>query len=219
MCARILLSIAVLIVVAPTTVSGAGTIASVLRGNPALTTLVAALEAQGDLMSTLEKGTGPFTLFAPTNGAFTSGSMADYKTKYLLDKANKKSLTRLLSYHVVAGSALKASDLKDKQKISTANAGHSLFVDLSSGSLSIHDETCANGKVTSSDVAASNGIVQIVDSVFVPPGVFCPDVSWLSRDRQGESIVVLSYCTSMIQGCLCCLLARTNSRASHPPSS
>ena len=119
-------------------------------------TLVAAL-AHVDLVTTLE-GTGPFTVFAPTDQAFTDAGvdLANFQTA-----EEKAVLTDILLYHVVAG-AVPASAVTDGMLAEMVNGDKAKFtVD---GTVSINDAT-----VTQADVQASNGIIHVIDKVLTPP--------------------------------------------------
>ena len=122
-----------------------------------LTTLVDALVA-ADLVSTLE-GTGPFTVFAPTNEAFDALPAGELDR--LLQPANKKELQTILKNHVVSGEVM-ASDLSDGQQVETL-AGETVTVSIDGDTVKIGDAT-----VTQADVEASNGVVHIVDTVILP---------------------------------------------------
>ena len=133
------------------------TIAAVASGNADLSTLVAALTA-GDLVTTLE-GTGPYTVFAPTNAAFSDiHSTVDT----LLEPGNKTDLQQVLTYHVVPGTYT-AADLKDGQKLKTVE-GQDLTVSVKDGVVKVNDAT-----VEAADVNASNGVVHVINKVLVPP--------------------------------------------------
>jgi len=107
------------------------------------------------------KGTGPFTVFAPTDDAFKALLKALGATKeQLLARAD---LADILKYHVHAGASVKSSALTNGQKIPTLQ-GDSLTVAISGKSVSISGAT-----VTTADVAASNGIIHVIDKVLVPP--------------------------------------------------
>ena len=140
----------------PTTQSATGNIAAVASTNPDLTTLVTALSA-GDLVATLQ-GTGPYTVFAPTNAAFSS---IQSTVDSLLMPANKGKLQSVLKYHVVPGTYM-AADLKDGQSLKTAE-GESLKVSVKNGVVKINGAT-----VVKADVPASNGVVQVINGVLVP---------------------------------------------------
>ncbi len=122
-----------------------------------VTTLVAAVKAAG-LVETL-KSEGPFTVFAPTDDAF--GKLPAGTVETLVKPENKAKLTSILTYHVVAG-ALKASDLKDGQKLKTVN-GQELAVSYKDGKWFIN-----NAVVIIPDVISSNGVTHVIDAVVLP---------------------------------------------------
>ena len=121
------------------------------------TTLVTAVKA-ADLAGTLS-GTGPFTVFAPTNAAFDKLPAGTVAT--LVKPESKAKLTGILTYHVVAG-AFKAADLKDGQKIKTVQ-GEELTVSIKDGKVMINGAT-----VTTPDVISSNGVTHVIDRVLMP---------------------------------------------------
>ena len=133
------------------------TIAAIAAGNADLSTLVAALTA-GDLVTTLE-GTGPYTVFAPTDAAF-----ADIQSTVdtLLEPGNKTDLQQVLTYHVVPGTYT-AADLTDGQKLKTVE-GQDLTVSIKDGVVKVNDAT-----VEATDITASNGVVHVINKVLVPP--------------------------------------------------
>ncbi len=133
------------------------TIAAVASGNADLSTLVAALTA-GDLVTTLE-GTGPYTVFAPTNAAFSD---IQSTVDTLLEPGNKTDLQQVLTYHVVPGTYT-AADLKDGQKLKTVE-GQDLTVSIKDGVVKVNDAT-----VEATDITASNGVVHVINKVLVPP--------------------------------------------------
>jgi len=119
-------------------------------------TLVAAVKAAG-LVETLQ-GTGPFTVFAPTDEAFAKlpkGTVED-----LLKPENKEKLVAILTYHVVAGKVM-AADVKT-MKAKTVN-GQSLDVKVADGVVTVDKAT-----VVKTDVAASNGVIHVIDTVVLP---------------------------------------------------
>jgi uncharacterized surface protein with fasciclin (FAS1) repeats len=126
------------------------------------TTLVAAVKAAG-LVDTLE-GKGPFTVFAPTNAAF--GKLPAGTVDNLVKPENKKTLTRILTYHVVPGK-LEASDLTDGKKLRTVE-GEELTVKKSGDSVMILDATGGSATVTIPNVNQSNGVIHVVDTVLMP---------------------------------------------------
>ncbi len=133
------------------------------------TTLVAAVRAAG-LVATLQSA-GPFTVFAPTNAAFNllpDGTVAD-----LLKPENKASLTKVLTYHVVAGK-LNAADITKKIKAGNGSAilatvaGGSITVSMEGKKLAIKDENGGTAYVTIKDVNQSNGVIHVIDHVLLP---------------------------------------------------
>jgi len=132
-------------------------IVDVAIGSPDHTTLVAAVTAAG-LVETL-KGAGPFTVFAPTNAAFAA--LPAGTVDGLLKPESKDALTKILTYHVVAG-AVKAADLKDGQKVKTLQ-GEELTVSIKDGKVMIN-----GANVTAADLTGSNGVVHVIDAVLMP---------------------------------------------------
>jgi uncharacterized surface protein with fasciclin (FAS1) repeats len=134
------------------------------------TTLVAAVKAAG-LVETLE-GPGPFTVFAPTNEAFNKLPAGTVDT--LVKPENKATLTKILTYHVVAG-RLSSRDLMKMIKEGNGTAelttveGGKLWVMLHDGKhIELKDEKGGTAMVTITDVFQSNGVIQVVDSVLMP---------------------------------------------------
>ena len=134
------------------------------------TTLVAAVKAAG-LVETLQ-GPGPFTVFAPTNDAF--GKLPAGTVDTLLKPENKATLSKVLTYHVVA-SRLSASDLMKKIKAGNGMAelttveGGKLWVSLHDGKhIMLKDEKGGTALVTIANVFQSNGVIHVIDSVVMP---------------------------------------------------
>ena len=133
------------------------------------TTLVAAVKAAG-LVDTL-KSPGPFTVFAPTNEAFAALPAGTVDT--LLKPENKATLTKVLTYHVVAGrmdaatlmAAIKAGGGKAQLK---TVAGGSLWASMSGGHVMITDEKGDVATVTIADVIQANGVIHVIDKVMLP---------------------------------------------------
>ena len=120
-------------------------------------TLAAALQA-ADLVDTL-KGPGPFTVFAPTDEAFAklpAGTVED-----LLKPENKAKLQRILKYHVVAGKVTAAE--VTKMKSARAVSGDTIAISTRHGGVMVD-----SAKVAKADVAASNGVIHVIDSVILP---------------------------------------------------
>ncbi|MGF1926033.1 MAG: fasciclin domain-containing protein [Bacteroidia bacterium] len=121
------------------------------------TTLVAAVKQAG-LVETLS-GAGPFTVFAPTNDAFAKIPAATLEG--LMKPEMKADLTKILTYHVVAG-AVKAADLTDGQELTTVQGGK-LKVSVKDGKVMIN-----GSNVTIADVISSNGVTHVIDGVLMP---------------------------------------------------
>jgi len=122
------------------------------------TTLAKALQAAG-LVETL-KGKGPFTVFAPTDEAFAKLPAGTLDA--LLKPENKAKLTRILTSHVVAGKVGSAQVVK--MKSAKAVSGVTLAITTSGKTVMVDNAT-----VVKTDIAASNGIIHVIDSVIVPP--------------------------------------------------
>jgi len=132
------------------------TITQTAAATSQLSTLVTALTA-ADLAQTLN-GTGPFTVFAPVNSAF-SALPADVLQR-LLETGNKAILTKLLTFHVVSG-RLTASQLQNGQTLTTVE-GTPLPVTVVNGVV-----TVGGARVTTPDIGASNGVVHLIDGVLL----------------------------------------------------
>jgi uncharacterized surface protein with fasciclin (FAS1) repeats len=133
------------------------------------TTLVAAVKAAG-LVPTL-KGAGPFTVFAPTNEAFAA--LPAGTVDNLLKPENKAALTKVLTYHVVAGKM----DTAALAKAIDAGGGKAMLTEVSGGTLTatksgtlimLTDESGGMAHVTIPDVVQSNGVIHVVDKVLLP---------------------------------------------------
>ncbi len=133
------------------------------------TTLVAAVKA-ADLVTTL-KGKGPFTVFAPTNGAF--GKLPAGTVESLLKPESKATLTGILTYHVVAGNldaaAVVAAIKKGngKAELTTVN-GAKLTARLDGDKVILTDAKGGKSTVTATDLKGSNGVVHVIDTVLMP---------------------------------------------------
>jgi uncharacterized surface protein with fasciclin (FAS1) repeats len=133
------------------------------------TTLVAAVKAAG-LVDTLE-GPGPFTVFAPTNEAFTKLPAGTVDS--LLKPENKAMLAKILTYHVVSGKL----SIQDIKKMIKAGHGKAELKTVSGGSLwamnegdriVLKDEKGGTATITIPNVHQSNGVIQVIDSVMLP---------------------------------------------------
>lgn len=133
------------------------------------TTLVAAVKAAG-LVGTLE-GSGPFTVFAPTNEAFAKLPPGTVET--LLKPENKDTLVKILTYHVVAG----RMDRKEIGEAIKAGHGKAVLNTVSGGTLTasmqgkdivLTDEKGGSARVTQANVFQSNGVIHVIDAVLLP---------------------------------------------------
>ena len=127
------------------------------------TALVAAL-AQANLVATLQ-GTGPFTVFAPTDQAFADAGID--LTTFDTDEENA-TLVDILTYHVVSGTVM-SSDLTDGMEASALNQD-TLTFSVSATEVKVNDAV-----VTAADVATSNGVIHVIDKVLMPPADEAPD--------------------------------------------
>jgi uncharacterized surface protein with fasciclin (FAS1) repeats len=137
--------------------------------SPIHTTLVAAVKAAG-LVPTL-KGKGPFTVFAPTDDAFNKLPSGTVET--LVKPENKAMLTKILTYHVVAGKY----DSKKLMGLIKKGHGSAMLKTVSGGTLTakmngsnivLTDEKGGMSTVTTADVMQSNGVIHVVDTVLMP---------------------------------------------------
>ena len=134
------------------------------------TTLVAAVKAAG-LVETLESA-GPFTVFAPTNEAFNKLPAGTVET--LVKPENKATLTKILTYHVVAG-RMTSADLKKaikagkgKATLKTVSGGTLTAMMKGSKAIELKDEKGGISTVTIADVMQSNGVIHVVNTVLMP---------------------------------------------------
>ncbi len=152
------------------------TIVDAAQATADLSTLVSALQkadesANNDLVAALS-GEGPFTVFAPTNQAFSDllaqlggfDSLDDFNSQQLQDL-----LAVILTYHVVADAAVLSSDLSDGQTITTLQ-GSTIQVS-TTGGVFISDATDVDAEVTTANVEVSNGVVHIIDKVLLPQAI------------------------------------------------
>ncbi|MEO8077872.1 MAG: fasciclin domain-containing protein [Acidobacteriota bacterium] len=121
------------------------------------TTLAKALAA-ADLVQTL-KGAGPFTVFAPTDEAFAKLPAGTLET--LLKPENKAKLQRILTYHVVPGRVMAADVVK--MQSAKAVSGDSIAIVAKNGTVMV-----GKAHVVKTDIAASNGVIHVIDTVMLP---------------------------------------------------
>ena len=142
--------------VADTGMSSKPTVAEIAASNDDFSTLVTAVTAAG-LGDTLN-GSGPFTVFAPTNEAFAK--LPPDQLQAIL--ANPALLTKILTYHVVPDRVL-SKDLKKRQTVETVEGSPVEIVKKKKGAF------IEGARITATDIKASNGVVHVIDTVIVPP--------------------------------------------------
>lgn len=144
-------------------------IVDIAAGSKAHTTLVAAVKA-AELVTVL-KGDGPFTVFAPVNDAF--GKLPAGTVDYLLKAENKSTLSKILTYHVVAGNLDAAAVLDAIKKgngsaVLTTVSGGKLTASIENGKVKLTDEKGGSAFVTATDLKGSNGVIHVIDAVVLP---------------------------------------------------
>ena len=150
------------VLVVPAMKAQADDIVDIAAGAKDFSTLVTAVKAAG-LVETL-KSAGPFTVFAPTNEAFAKLEKKIGKEKFTAILKDKKMLTSILTYHVVAGKVLAADvmKLKNKSHVKTVQ-GASIRIGNKKG-VSVN-----RANVIKTDIEASNGVIHVIDAVLIPP--------------------------------------------------
>jgi uncharacterized surface protein with fasciclin (FAS1) repeats len=138
--------------------AGSKDIVDIAAGAPNFKTLVSLVQ-KADLVKVL-KGKGPFTVLAPTDAAFAKLP----KSLVATIVGDKKLLTTILTYHVIAGNVF-AKDLKDGAKPKTVQ-GETVTVSIKDGKVQFNSST-----VVAADIKASNGVIHAIDTVLVPPSV------------------------------------------------
>lgn len=145
------------------------TVVDIAVGSKDHSTLVAAVKAAG-LVETLQSA-GPFTIFAPVNAAF--GKLPAGTVETLLKPENKSTLTKVLTYHVIAGNLDAAAVVKaitdgaGKAAVKTVSGG-TLTASLKDGKVILTDENGGVATVVATDLKAENGLVHVIDTVVLP---------------------------------------------------
>lgn len=144
-------------------------IVDIAAGSEAHTTLVAAVKA-AELVTVL-KSDGPFTVFAPVNDAF--GKLPAGTVDFLLKTENKATLSKILTYHVVAGNLDAAAVFAAIKKGNgtatlTTVSGGTLNASLDNGKVKLTDEKGGSAYVTTTDLKGSNGVIHVIDAVVLP---------------------------------------------------
>jgi transforming growth factor-beta-induced protein len=148
--------------VPPTAVPALSDIVDTAIADGRFTTLVAAVTA-GGLVDTL-KGAGPFTVFAPTDDAFAK--LPAGTVEGLLKPENLETLKNILLYHVVPGAVMAADVVTlDGKSADTAFAGNAIAISVKDGSVFLNETV----QVIITDIATSNGVIHVIDTVLLPP--------------------------------------------------
>jgi uncharacterized surface protein with fasciclin (FAS1) repeats len=162
-------------------------IVATAQGTGTHTVLVEAL-TKANLVTALQ-GTGPFTVFAPTDAAFTAALTALGITKQqLLDRAD---LADILKYHVISGSKIRAADLSETQSPETLEGQTVTITKDANGVVKF-----ATATVGPADVECSNGVIHVIDAVVLPP-----DVS-TTQAKGGGGDVGAAYRSGVVVGFL-----------------
>lgn len=145
------------------------TIVDIAVGSKEHTTLVAGLTA-ADLVTTLQSA-GPFTVFAPTNAAFAKLPAGTLET--LLKPENKATLSKILTYHVIAGTfdaaaVVKAIQANGGSLSLTTVSGNKLVASIKQGKVTLTDENGNSATVVAADLTATNGVIHVIDTVVLP---------------------------------------------------
>jgi transforming growth factor-beta-induced protein len=155
------------------------------------TTLVAAVQAAG-LVDTL-KGEGPFTVFAPTDDAFAklpAGTVED-----LLKPENLETLTNILLYHVVSGKVMAADVVTlDGKTADTVAEGNSINISVKDGNVFLND----NVQVIITDIATTNGVIHVIDTVLLPPAKTADIVDTAVADGRFTTLVAAVQAAGLV---------------------
>lgn len=143
-----------------------GTIAEIAAGNPEFSTLVTALSAAGLVETLADAAGGPYTVFAPTNAAFAALPAGELD-KLLADPMG--ALKNVLTYHVISG-AVKAEDVVTLTSADALN-GEPIAIAVMDGGVTLNEAA----KVITTDIAASNGVIHVIDAVLLPPSLSMMD--------------------------------------------
>ena len=147
-------------IISPVSAFAVENVVGVAVSSPEFSTLVTAVKAAG-LVETLS-GTGPFTVLAPTNEAFNK--LPSGLLEKLVMPENKSALTKILTYHVIAGKNLAVDVIKlDGKSVPTVN-GNTITLKVVNGGVVINDKV----NITKTDLPASNGVIHVIDQVLVP---------------------------------------------------
>jgi len=154
------------------------TIVDVALADAQFSTLTSAL-TKAELVSALQ-GTGPFTVFAPNNAAFTKAGITS------LDGLSKDALTPILTSHVLNGKVL-AADVKSGG-VTTLNTNNNIYLSVNSTGVYIN----GNIKVIATDVDVSNGVIHVIDNVIIPPTNSLVQIAATTEDFSELTSLVLA---------------------------
>lgn len=147
-------------IISPVSAFAVENVVGVAVSSPEFSTLVTAVKSAG-LVETLS-GTGPFTVLAPTNDAFAK--LPSGLLEKLVMPENKTALTKILTYHVIAGKNLAVDVIKlDGKSVPTVN-GNTITLKVVNGGVVVNDKV----NITKTDLPASNGVIHVIDQVLVP---------------------------------------------------
>ena len=137
-------------------------------------------------------GPGPFTIFAPVNGAFTE-SLGMSQSKFKTVQSDSSKLNTMMQYHIVPGQALKKKDFPSVVKTLVNGQTLEIQKDPTSNQVTILDAACGAGTLIDHDIVADNGILHLVDSAFVPQGTFCPDTVFAAEGTKYDRYITGKY--------------------------
>ncbi len=155
------------------------------------TTLVTAVQAAA-LVDTL-KSTGPFTVFAPTDDAFAK--LPAGTVENLLKPENLETLKNILLYHVVPGTVMAADVVKlDGKSADTAYAGNAIAISVKDGKVFLNDTV----QVIITDIATSNGVIHVIDTVLLPPAKLADIVDTAIADGRFTTMVAAVQAAGLV---------------------
>ena len=165
-------------IISPVSAFAVENVVGVAVSSPEFSTLVTAVKTAG-LVETLS-GTGPFTVLAPTNEAFNK--LPSGLLEKLVMPENKIALTKILTYHVIAGKNLAVDVIKlDGKSVPTVN-GNTITLKVVNGGVVVNDKV----NITKTDLPASNGVIHVIDQVLVPSDL---DLSTLVSKPTSNTVV------------------------------
>ena len=144
-------------------------VVGIAASNNDFSTLVAAVKAAG-LVDDLS-GEGPFTVFAPTNAAF--GKIDEITLNSLLERKNRRTLSNILKYHVIAGD-IRAKDVVSSLKVGNGETrvemlnGQSLKIIQKDGKIWLQDKNGKYSQIIKTDIVGKNGVIHVIDAVVMP---------------------------------------------------